>query len=158
MENRNFLKDLTRYRVKLEKDGKSVVDLPGILCLPGLLAAPRLSVASVIAAPLLGYSVRLENENGKAVDVENAIRKTAETVMETAADTARTIQEEIDKAWQAVSADDPESDESKEDVDSEDTSVQDDGESNEDIVEDLKKHETDDIPTIQVNRDDSAQE
>ena len=149
MENRNFLKDLTRYRVKLEKDGKSVVDLPGILCLPGLLAAPRLSVASVIAAPLLGYSVRLENPDGRTVDAEAAVKKTAETIMETAADTARTIKEEISKTWESITADDPESGEPEADsAPAEET----------DTAKEPVKQEESEIPTIQVDPDDSAEE
>ena len=157
MENKNIFQELARYRVRIERDGKSIVDVPGIICLPGLLAAPRLGIAGMIAAPLLGYSVHLENEDGKAVDVEKAVRETAETVMETAADTARTIREKMDKAWQAVSADDPESGENEETEDTDGTSVPD-AESSEDILEDLKKHEEEDIPTIQVKPDDSAQE
>ena len=158
MENRNILQKLAQYRVKIERDGKSVADVPGIICLPGLLAAPRLSIAGMIAAPLLGYSMHLENEEGNAVNIENAIQKTAETVVETAASTARTVKEEIDKAWQALSADDPESDESKENVKSEEDISTQEVESNQVIVEDLEKHEVEDIPTIHVNPDDSAQE
>ena len=157
MENKNFFQDLTRYRVKIEKDGKSVVDLPGIICLPGLLAAPRLSIAGIIAAPLLGYSVRLENKDGKTVDVENAVKKTAETIRETAAGTVRTIREEIDKAMQPASDNEPESEERKETADTEDAFNQA-TESIQDIAEDLEKHKADDIPTIQVNPDDSSQE
>ena len=99
MENRNIIDELTRYRVKVERDGKPVMDVPGILCLPGLLAAPRLGIAGMVAAPLLGYSVHLENRDGKPVDLEEAIRKTAETISETAADTAEKIKEAMDKAW-----------------------------------------------------------
>ena len=155
MENRNFLKDLTRYRVKLEKDGKSVVDLPGILCLPGLLAAPRLSVASVIAAPLLGYSVRLENEDGKPADVVSAVQKTADTVMDTAAAAARTIREEIDKAWQSISADDPEPAECEEDAECGETAEAENAQVQESECCPVTVEEPDEIPTIHV--DDSAQ-
>ncbi len=128
MENRSIIQELTSYRVKIEKDGKAVADIPGILCLPGLITMPRLSLAGIFAAPVLGYRVRLEKEDGQTVDVENAVRKAAETVVETAADTARTIREEIDKTWQSLSADDPE------------------------------PEEDDDVPTIQVDPDDSAKE
>ena len=62
MENKSIVHEVTRYRVKVKRDGKSVIDVPGILCLPGLLTAPRLSIAGMIAAPLLGYSVHLEDE------------------------------------------------------------------------------------------------
>ena len=163
MENRNFLEELTQYRVKVERNGKPVLDVPGILCLPGLLMAPRLSIVGMIAAPLLGYSMHLGNEDGKAVKVEEAVRETADSIMETAAGTARTIKEEIDKAWQALSAEDPEDEDSEAETPetgkeaSEDVPAQE-IESNQDIIEDLKKHEANDIPTIQVNPDDSEQE
>ena len=90
MENRNILQELTGYRLKVEREGKSVIDVPGILCLPGLLAAPRLGIAGMIAAPLLGYNVHLENGSGKPVDIESAVRKAAEKVMDTAGTAART--------------------------------------------------------------------
>ena len=72
---KNLYDELTGYRVKVERNGKEVVNIPGILCLPGLLTAPRLSIAGIIAAPLLGLDVHLENENGKAVDMEKEIKK-----------------------------------------------------------------------------------
>ncbi len=31
MENRNILQELTGYRLKVEREGKSVIDVPGIL-------------------------------------------------------------------------------------------------------------------------------
>ena len=111
MENKNWIQELTRYRVKVERDGKAVVDLPGILCLPALLAAPRAGIAGMIAAPLLGYNVHLESEDGKAVDLEAAVRDAAETAVKTAGDAARTIRDEIEQAWQAMSTADPEAEE-----------------------------------------------
>ena len=108
MENRNFFQELSGYRVKVERNGKEIVNLPGILCLPGLLAAPRMSIAGLVAAPLLGCSIHLGNDNGKEVNIEDTMRKAAETVIDTASTAARTVREEFEKAWQAVSADDPE--------------------------------------------------
>lgn len=116
MAEKNIFDTLTQYRLKVEKDGKSVVDVPGILALPGLLAFPKLSIAGMIAAPVLGMKVRLEGEDGKPVDVEGAVRKAAETVKETAAAAAKTVKEEVDKAWEAVSADDPEETEEAEET------------------------------------------
>lgn len=116
MAEKSIFDTLTQYRLKVEKDGKSVVDVPGILALPGLLAFPKLSIAGMIAAPVLGMKVRLEGEDGKPVDVEGAVRKAAETVKETAAAAAKTVKEEVDKAWEAVSADDPEETEEAEET------------------------------------------
>ena len=101
---KSFFETLTQYRLKVEKDGKSVVDVPSIFALPGLLVAPKLSIAGLVAAPLLGMKVHLENEDGKEVDIEGAVRKAADAVKES----AKTIKEEMDKAWDELSADDPE--------------------------------------------------
>ena len=62
---KDFFDELNGYRVKVEKDGKEIVNMPGILALPGLLVAPKASIIGMIAAPLLGCSIHLENEKGK---------------------------------------------------------------------------------------------
>ena len=84
------------------------MNVPGILALPGLLIAPKLSIAGMIAAPLLGCSIHLENEDGREVDLGKAVKEAAGTVAETAAAAAKTVREEINKAWDELSADDPE--------------------------------------------------
>ena len=141
--SKSIFDELTGYRVKVKKDGREIVNVPGILALPGLLVAPKAGVIGMIAAPLLGCSVHLENEDGTGVDVAKAVKEAADTVSETAATAAKTVKEEIEKAWDALSADDPE-----------ECPV---GEENEEEQED-QKCEGDDIPTIQVNPDDSEKE
>ena len=108
MEKKSFLEELAAYRVKVERDGKEIVNIPGILCLPGLLIAPKMGIIGMIAAPLLGCSVHLESGDGKEVNVAEAARKAAESAVETAKTAAQVIREEMDKAWESVSADDPE--------------------------------------------------
>ena len=143
---KNIMKDLTGYRVRVERDGKEVVNIPGILCLPGLLAAPKMSIFGMIAAPLLGCSIHVENEAGREADVEESVQKSAETFVDTAKTAVRTIREEIDKAWQAMSAEDqPETDDAAAQGNE---SVQD---APEVVVEDPEE----DIPAIRVNPDDS---
>ena len=105
---KNFFDELTGYRVKVERDGREIVNVPGILALPGLLVAPKLSIVGMIAAPLLGCSIHLENESGKEVDIGKAVKEAAGTVADTAAAAAKTVREEIEKAWEDLSADDPE--------------------------------------------------
>ena len=141
MENRNILQELTEYRLKVEKDGKSVIDIPGILCLPGLLAAPRLGIAGMIAAPLLGYNMHLENGDGKTVDVEKQVQKAAETVVNTAKETAKSIREEIEKAWQAASVEDPDTEENPETADAEEDPGRE-NRTNQEIVDELEKRRT----------------
>lgn len=105
---KSFFDELAGYRVKVEKDGKEVVNVPGILALPGLLVAPKMSVIGMIAAPLLGCSVHVENADGAKVDVGKKVQEAADTIVDSAKKTARTIEKEINKAWESVSADDPE--------------------------------------------------
>ena len=140
---KSMMEDLIGYRVKVKKEDKEIVNVPGILALPGLLAAPKAGIIGMIAAPLLGCSIHLENEEGTEVDVGKAVKETADTVADTAAKAAKAVKEEIEKAWDALSADDPE-----------ECTV---GEENEEEPED-EQCEENDIPTIQVNPDDSEKE
>lgn len=151
----NILEDLTRYRVKVEKDGKEVINIPGILCIPGLLAAPKMSILGMIAAPLLGCDIHVENAKGIETDIENAVKNAAKTVSDTAEKAVKTIREELDKAWESLSAED-ETDEAEADLeDLAEEMAESVKDTVEDIAEDLEKHDTDDIPTIHVKPDDS---
>lgn len=110
---RNFIDDLAGYRVKVEREGKEVVNIPGILALPGVLVAPKMSLVGMIAAPLLGCSVRVENakkeaEAARRAEAEKKAQDAAEAILDMAKKTVRTIEKEFSKAWESVSADDPE--------------------------------------------------
>ena len=105
---KSFLDELTGYRVKVERNGREIVNVPGILALPGLLIAPKLSIAGMIAAPLLGCSIHLENGDGRKVDIGKAVKEAAVKAADSAAAVAGTVKEEIGKAWDDLSADDPE--------------------------------------------------
>ena len=194
MANKNIFETLTSYRLKVEKDGKNLVDVPSILALPGMLIAPKLSLAGLVAAPLLGMKVHLEDEKGQDVDVEGAVRGAVKTVKETAETAARTIQEEISKAWEEASAADPETEDVPENPESGEGAETESAEGAEaegakgaepegapkaswspeivdsqaepevtketiqDIVEDLeRKEKEEDVPTIRVNPEDSAE-
>ena len=145
---KNILDELTAYRVKVERDGKEVVNVPGLLALPCLLAAPKMSIIGIVAAPLLGCSIRVENGNGKEVDVRKTVQETAESIVDTAKKTARTIEEEINKVWESVSADDfdEEADTAEEPEAGEEPEAEEEPETDEE--------ETGDIPTIRVKPDD----
>ena len=142
---KSIFDELTSYRVKVERDGKEIVNVPGILALPLALAAPKASIIGTIAAPLLGCNIHLENGDGKNVDVGKAVKDAADTVLDTAKTAAKTIKDEVTKAWDELSADDPE--ECPE------------GTENDEEPADEKDPE-DDIPTIHVrdNPDDSGKE
>lgn len=133
---KSFMDELTGYRVKVERDGKELLNVPGILALPAALIAPKASIIGTIAASLLGCSIHLEGSDGKEVDVSEKVRKTAETVAETAGNVAKTVREEVEKAWESVSADYPE-----------ECPV---GKENEDNEENPE----DEIPAIEVKPDD----
>jgi hypothetical protein len=183
MANKSIFETLTQYRLKVEKDGKAVVNVPGLFALPGLLMAPKLSITGLIAAPLLGLKVHLESESGEPVDVEGAVRKAAEAVKDSVTSATKTIKDELDKAWDAASSDNPEegaedtaaadaeanAEESAEDTASADAeadavnNTEENAESrdtsdvsNKAIVEELEKHEEDDIPAIEVKPEDSS--
>jgi len=144
--------ELTAYRVKVEKNGKEIVNVPGIFALPGVLIAPKMSIVGTVAASLLGCSIHLENDRGKTVDVGKAVKDAADTVVGTAKTAVKSVKEEIDKAWDSISADDPEGcppgEENEEETASGEAPAND---GVKEIVEELEKHEAgEDIPVIHV--------
>lgn len=154
---KNIIEELTGYRVKVKKDSKEIVNVPGILALPVALVAPKASIIGTVAASLLGCSIHLENEDGKTVNVGQAMKDAADTVVDTAKTAAKTVKEEFEKAWDDLSADDPEGCPVGEENEPE-TRASEDEEPKEkadkspvdEIVEDLEKHEAEDVPTIHV--------
>ena len=141
---KSILEELTSYRVKVEREGKEIVNVPGIVALPVALLAPKASIIGAIAAPLLGCNIHLENGDGKEIDVGKTVKDAADTVMDTAATAARSMKEEIEKAWDALSADDPEGcPEGQENAEEEEAPEQ-----------SAPKEE---VPTIHVNPEDSEE-
>ena len=141
---KSILEELTSYRVKVEREGREIVNVPGIIALPVALLAPKASIVGAIAAPLLGCNIHLENGDGKEIDVGKTVKDAADTVMDTAATAARSMKEEIEKAWDALSADDPEGcPEGQENAEEEEAPEQ-----------PAPKEE---VPTIHVNPEDSEE-
>ena len=140
---KSIIDELTAYRLKVARDGKEIVNVPGILALPGVLIAPKISIIGTIAASILGCDIHLENGNGKNVDIGKAVKDVAETVADTATTAAKTVRDTFDKAWDELSADDPEGCPP--------------GEENEEEPSDQNSAE-EDIPNIQVKPDDSEKE
>lgn len=124
--------------------------MPGILALPGALIAPKASIIGTAAASLLGCGTYLESENGKSVYVGKEIKKAADTVVDTAKNAAKTVKAEVEKAWNDLSADDPEGRPVGEENEDEEAEAGADTASAEEVVEVLEKHETDDTPVIHV--------
>ena len=140
---KSIIDELTAYRLKVARDGKEIVNVPGILALPGVLIAPKISIIGTVAASLLGCDIHLENDNGKNVDIGKAVKNVAETVADTAATAAKTVKDKFDKAWDELSADDPEGCPF--------------GEENEEDPSD-QNSDKEGNPTIQVKPDDSEEE
>ena len=155
----SIIDELTAYRLKVARDGKEIVNIPGILALPGALIAPKMSIIGTVAASLLGCDIHLENADGKKVYVSKAVKDAADTVADTAKTVAKSVRDEIDKAWDELSADDPEEcPAGEENVPDEAVSGDHPAESTvEEIVEDLEKHEAEDIPVIHVEDPDKPE-
>lgn len=147
---KNIIDELTGYRVKVEKNGREILNIPGILALPGALIAPYASIIGTVAASLLGCGIHLENEDGRTADVGETVRKAVGAVMDTAKTAARTVREEIDKAWDAVSADDPEGCPAGEENAEEAAGDASGGVSAENAAEEPEKGEADEVPVIHV--------
>ena len=152
---KNFFDELTGYRVKVERDGKEIVNVPGILALPAALVAPSASIIGTVAASLLGCSIHLENADGKGIDVSKAVSDAADSVKTV----AKTVQEEVEKAWNELSADDPEGCPVGEENEPDGTASDEDPAENtaEEIAEDPEKHDADDIPTIHAENPDKPE-
>ena len=133
---KNMMEELTAYRLKVARDGREILNVPGILALPGVLAAPKMSILGTVAASLLGCEIHLENEDGKKVDISKAVKDASEAVADTAAAAVKSVREGIDKVFDELPADDPETEEKPADQDSAGK----------------------EIPTIEVKPDDSGKE
>ena len=46
---KSIIDELAGYRVKVEKDGREIINSPGILALPGALIAPKASIIGTVA-------------------------------------------------------------------------------------------------------------
>ena len=175
---KSILEEVAGYRLKVERDGKEIINVPGILALPGVLIAPKMSLVGTVAASLLGCNIHLENEEGKTVDVGGEVKKAAETVAEAAEETARSIKAEIDRVWDDLSADDPEGcpegEENAEETqpeeaqpgeeaqEAEEAQPAESGEApeacNEDILQELQNREDDGVPTIRIHPEEDGKE
>jgi hypothetical protein len=154
----NIVKDLTGYRLKINRNGKEVVNVPGILCVPGVLAAPKISVIGMLAAPLLGCDIRLEKERRKELDFAESVQKAAESVMDTAKKNMKTITEEMRKAWEAVSAEDPAEDPADSAPVQKESSAENDTQAAAESTSDAWGSDVpEEIPSIEVKPDSSEQ-
>ena len=94
---KDFLKKIYHFRMKVDKQGKPIINVSAVFGLVCLIFAPKLTVASVILSLLLGYQYRFESEDMEDTELEERIRKAADNVKNGAAAAVRSIQEEINK-------------------------------------------------------------
>lgn len=95
---RNFFQKMYHFRVKVDKQGKPIVNVSSLFGLACLLFAPHMTLVGVIAALVMGYSIHFETEDMDDKELEERFRKAAQNVKTGAMNAARSIQNEINKA------------------------------------------------------------
>lgn len=95
---KNFLQKMYRFRVKVDKQGKSIINVSSIFGLFALIFAPHVTIIGTIAALLMGYQFRFESEDMDDKELEERIRKAAMNVKSGAVSAVKSIQTEISKA------------------------------------------------------------
>ena len=93
----DILRKLYRFRVRIDRQGKPVLNVSSIFAGICLLFAPRLSIACVVVALVMGYQLHFETEEEDA-GLEEKIRKAAQNVKNGAANAVKSVQEEIRRA------------------------------------------------------------
>ena len=95
---KGFLQKMYHFRVKVDKQGKPIVNVSSIFGLACLLFAPHMTIVGVLASLLLGYQIRFESEDMDDAELEERIRRAAQNVKNGAMTAAKSIQTEISKA------------------------------------------------------------
>lgn len=95
---KNFLQKMYHLRLKVDKQGKPIVNVSSIFGLACLIFAPHMTIVGIIAALLLGYQFKVESEDMDDAELEERIRKAAQNVKTGAMTAAKSIQTEINKA------------------------------------------------------------
>ena len=93
----NILQKLYNYRFRIDRNGKTIVNLSSLFSLACLLLAPHMTIAGVIISLLLGYHIEFVNE-ADDTDIEDRILQAADTVKKTASAAVRTIRDEVGRA------------------------------------------------------------
>ena len=95
---KNFFQKMYHFRVKVDKQGKPIVNVSSLFGLACLLFAPHMTLVGVIAALVMGYSIHFETEDMDDKELEERFRKAAQNVKNGAMNAAKSIQNEINKA------------------------------------------------------------
>ncbi len=94
---KNFLQKMYRFRVKVDRNGKPIVNISSIFGLACLIFAPHMTIVGVAAALILGYQIHFESEDDDG-EIEEKIRKMANNVRNGVTGAAKSIQNEINRA------------------------------------------------------------
>ena len=102
MENKSskalgLFQKLCSCRLRIDRNGKTVVNWSSLFSLACLILAPHMSIAGIILSLILGYHINLETDEEDG-ELEERVRKAADTVKKTAAAAARTVRDEVEKA------------------------------------------------------------
>ena len=95
---KNFLQKLYSFRLKVDRNGKSIINVSSLFGLICLIFAPHVTIISTVAALLLGYQFRFESEDMDDKELEERIRRAARNVKSGATSAVKSIQTEISKA------------------------------------------------------------
>ena len=91
-----FLRKLYHFRLKVYRKGQPVVNVSSLFSLACLLYAPFLTLGGIAVSLLLGYQIRFENETDDG-ELEETIRKAAQTVKKGAVNAADSLRKEFNK-------------------------------------------------------------
>lgn len=102
MENKSnkamgLFQKLCSYRLRIDRNGKTIVNWSSLFSLVCLILAPHMSIAGIILSLILGYHINLETDETDG-ELEERVRQAADTVKKTAAAAARTVRDEVEKA------------------------------------------------------------
>lgn len=137
---KSFLQKLYRFRVKVDKKGKPIINVSSIFGLFALIFAPHVTIIGTVAALLMGYQFRFESEDMDDKELEERIRKAAQNVKNGAASAVKSIQTEISKARaQNAPKTQAEAEQMAKEIVEKATAVQEPAPSNQEILNDLKE-------------------
>ena len=93
---KNFLQKMYHFRLKVDRNGKPIVNVSSIFGLACLLFAPHMTLVGVVASLILGYQIHFETEEDDG-EISEQIRKAAENVRNGVTGAAKSIQKEINR-------------------------------------------------------------
>lgn len=163
MENKNVIQKLYNYRFKVDRKGKTIVNVSSLFGLACLLFAPHMTIAGVVVSLILGYHIGIESENDDT-DIGERVRQAADTVRRTATSAAKSIRDEVQKAPVRQEPQDAASRSAQEKPAEIPVTKSGSVKAAEEIVEDLSRYQTaysavaGSVPTLEVHEEEKPEE